>query len=74
MSNFKVDTQVPSCDEIYLIDGRPYKVAIADKTEAAIGAAFTDATLPDASGLVDGLIAYNADQEKLMVTLSGSWV
>jgi hypothetical protein len=57
------------------VDGRPFKRAGVLKEEKnAIGGSFTTATLPVASGLANGLIAYNSDLKALVVTVSGHWV
>lgn len=74
MSNFKVETQKPVVSDIYLLDGRPHLDGGTLDKSKPIGASFTTSTLPAASGLSDGLIAYNADLKSLQVTFSGNWV
>lgn len=74
MSNFTVKTQKSVDSDIYLLDGRPHLDGGTLYKSKPIGAAFTTSGLPAASGLVDGLIAYNSDVKLLQVTLSGAWV
>jgi hypothetical protein len=73
MSNFEVKTQVKTTQDILLIDGRPYRDGFTRETMTAIGGSFTTAGLPVASGLTDGLLAYDSTRKCLVVTASGAW-
>lgn len=73
MGNFKVKTQVRSEESVKLIKGKLFKDIKRLSKAEGIGADFTDSTMPSASGLDDGIMAYNADQEEIKVTASGAW-
>ena len=74
MSNFKKKPQVRPEIQATLIKGQLFTNGNRIQNCLPVGAAFTDATLPDPTGLVDGLMAYNSDIEEIMVTHSGAWV
>lgn len=75
MSNFAVKTQVKAEEDIFLIEGRPFKDGRIIKTMEAIGSAFATGSLPVVtSGTQDGLIAYDSTRKCLVVSKDGSWI
>jgi hypothetical protein len=74
MSTNKFKQQVrPEVEHMY-IKGMPMKNAPILRNMLPEGAEFTTSGLPSAAGLPDGLLAYNTDLDRLVVTTSGAWV
>jgi hypothetical protein len=74
MSTNKFKQQVRAEEERLFIKGMPMKDAPILRNMLPEGAEFTTAGLPSAAGLPDGLLAYNTDLDRLVVTRAGAWV